>query len=116
AAATPTMDVVTLTHQRANGDVGIHVAVTRNPANSTAVNRARARFKFTDDFHGANLRRARNRTTGETRLKQAIYVRRLFESAADAADKVMHVGEALRLEQSVDRNRTKATHTTEIVA
>ena len=58
--------------QRADGDIQTEIAARRDPAEGPGVQAARLIFEFRNDLHGANFRRAGDRTTGKERQQNVI--------------------------------------------
>src|ERR1019366_9665124 len=86
-------------HQRADGDVGVHVAVEADIAYRSAVNAAMVRLKLFDDLHGALFGRASDGAAGETVAQYMQRIASFSQFAFYRADQMMHVGETFHLKQ-----------------
>ena len=101
--------------QRADGYVEAEVAIGRDPADSAAVDAARAGFERAQNFHGANLWRAGHRATGKQRL-QNLAQRRTHRAGRHGGGHLPQRAIGLGLEQRRHLHAARWRESAEVVA
>src|SRR5262249_25109514 len=100
----------------ANGDAAIQIAVEGKIANTAAVGASRALFQFRNDLHGADFRRAAERSGWESGAHQIVGGLLGGEAAFDLRDDVHDVAVPLDDHQIFDLHGAKIAGAANVIA
>src|SRR5208282_6620089 len=102
--------------ERAQRDAGIEIAGKIQIQDGAAVNAAASRLEFVDDFHGANLGRARKRSGRKAGRKSIKAIKALAQFPAQGGDEMHHVRIALDEHQAFDLHAAVHANAAKVVA